>query len=362
MKRLLTFLLGALLATPASIAQITIANHSVTPFSCSPARVLDITVVNSSPETISTLIKATLTSTTNQGVFIARSTTIELKPGLSRLSSSAITEEIIVADNVLGQYCSGTSKLLEGSYQLCFEIEAVGFELPLETCFPLIASSSTFLHLVSPSDKSTINTQNPLLNWVHSGTIPVTDPRESFELVLVEKPFDQSAVQALAENSPLLFIPKLQSHVTMYPINVDKLEFGKEYAWQVIHKYDGYFVQSTECWTFQLDDWEDPRDVKYVDVSASKGSDVVQVFQSFFFRFDEPYQSKELVIEVYDQQLNRIEPQPDNDQADADQIKQYGFNGYRLNLSDYNLKPGNYKLLIRDAKGKQYSVKIHYNR
>lgn len=362
MKHLLILIFGTILITSGSFGQIAITSHNVTPFSCSASKVLDISVVNSTPEYITCMITARLTTTSGQGVFIVHSTPLELKPGVTRVSASSVTGDIITAENAAGQYCAGTSKLLEGSYQLCFQIQMVGFELPIESCFPIVATSSTFLHLVSPADKSTISTQNPVLNWVHSGVIPVLDPRESFELLLTEKRNDQSATQALAENNPLLYIPKLQSHTTLYPYNYEKLEFGKTYAWNVIHKYDGYLVQSTECWTFELIEWEDPRDVKYVDISASKSSDITQVFQSFYFRFDEPYQSNELTIEVFDGQQNRIDPAPNNDSADAEQIKQYGFNGYRLNLSEYNLKAGDYKLIIRDAKGKEYSVKIHYNR
>lgn len=345
-----------------SAGQVLVTGHSFTPFSAAPRRVFDLSVTNPLPEARSIKIKATLRLQGGEAVLSAESAPFEVAPGFQRINSASILESLSIADNAYGSYMNGTSRLLEGTYELCYEVFTLGGELPTNQCYPLIATNSTFLHLVSPSDRSVVNVTNPALTWTHSGIVPSSDPRETFTLTLVEMLDGQKASQAIAENSPHLLIPKLTSHAILYPLNTPRLEAGKQYAWQVIHLYDGYLVQASDVWTFRLEDWEDPRDVKYVDISASKGHEIVDVYESFYFRYDESYNSTDLKIAIINSQGEAIKPEPQNDDPAASSLQSNGFNGYRLRLSPYNLKAGDYIIRISDAKGKLFSVQIKYHR
>ncbi|MFO0361975.1 MAG: hypothetical protein ACK500_09115, partial [Flavobacteriales bacterium] len=210
----------------ASAGQVLVSGHSFTPFSAAPNRVFDLSVTNPLPEVRSVKIKATFRLQGGEAVLSAESVPFEVAPGVQRITSSSVLESLSIADNAYGSYMNGTSRLLEGTYELCYEVFTLGGELPTNQCYPLMATNSTFLHLVSPSDRSVVNVKNPALTWTHSGFVPSSDPRETFMLTLVEMLDGQKAPQAIAENSPHLLIPKLTSHAILYPLNTPRLEAG----------------------------------------------------------------------------------------------------------------------------------------
>ncbi|MFM9986073.1 MAG: hypothetical protein ACKVOK_12615 [Flavobacteriales bacterium] len=344
-------------------SQVMVTSHAITPLSCSEDRMLDIVLSNSTPEAIQVNITAVLSLDNGSPLCVVNAFGISVPMGVTSFRGSNIPHDYRFSEHPVAQYLSSSGKLLAGSYEICYEITTVNSEFPSRNCFPLLSSFSSFLQLIYPMDKQVIEELNPMLTWTHSGLLPTSDSRETFELLLVEKNKDQSAAQAISENALQLNITDLKSHTLLYPLNSAKLLEGHQYAWQVIHRFDGMLLESSDYWWFEIGEWEDPRDVKYVDITASKSSDIVTVYNSFYFRFDEAYNEKDIHVFLYNNEGKLIEPATDNDSSTAaGSAKKNGFNGYRVNLSVYNLKAGNYKLQVANAKGEKYIVNIHYKK
>ncbi len=360
-NQLYTLFILLTFCTSAAEAQILITSHGVTPFTCTPQKMLDISVFNQNINEVSIQITGTLTQD-GKVLCTVTSESLLLSHGDSKLRGREILANYNFTELPAAQYIASSGKLLAGNYMYCIKITSPSSEMPAETCFPLMSAYSSFLQLISPSDRQVIEEFNPILTWTHSGILPTSHPRETFELLLSEKNEDQSAAQALAENALLLHVPKLGSHTTLYPLNAPKLKEGGQYAWQVIHKYDGNLIESSQTWWFEIREWEDPRDIKYIDITTSKRGDVVPVYHSFYFRFDEIYNSDKLEIRIIDSKQNIISPLVSNDLGEEGMTKKNGFNGYKLNLAPYNLKQGSYTVSIKNAKGQVYSIVIDYRK
>jgi hypothetical protein len=344
-------------------SQVVINSSSVTPFNCSAENLLDIKITNTASTDLIVSIAGTLQMDNGYVLCTVNAQSVSVPVGTINLKGMLIISDFNYSEHPIAQYLASSGKLLAGGYQLCIEISSPSMEFPTQNCFPLTSSYASFLQLIYPNDKSIISERNPLLTWAHSGIIPIGDGRETFELVLVEKGKSQSSEQALAENELLLNIPMLQSHTILYPVNAPSLNEGLQYAWRVLHKFDGVLIESSDAWWFEMSEWEDPRDIKYVDVTASKSTDIVPVYHSFYFRFDERYNSNELTAVLLDESGKIIKPAAENDsESSAVAAKKNGFNGYKLNLTPYHLKQGRYVLQISDAKGKNYRINIQYNK
>jgi hypothetical protein len=359
---LLFTLLLALMLSFSTKAQVLVTSYTVNALSCSPSKMLDITLTNSTTNSMEVSVEASVKTSDGKQLCLATATNLSLNVGVNKLNGASVLSDFFYSELPAAQMLAAQGRLISGTYDYCVKVTFPGGEFPVESCFPLVSNFSSFLQLLNPMDKEVIEILNPTLTWTHSGFLPSTDPAETFEMILAEKKSDQSAGQALAENEWLLNQNQLKSHSILYPLNAPKLEVGKQYAWQVLHKYNGVLLESSDIWWFEIDEWEDPRDIKYVDINASKSIDVVEVYQSFYFRFDEVYNSDQMFIQLVDEGQKVIEPLVENDRPGAASIKKNGFNGYRFNLTPYHLKAGNYTLKIANAKGKVYSIKIHYNK
>jgi hypothetical protein len=346
----------------ASIAQsqLTLLPPLVSAFSYLPAQVMSVTVSNASSDEIYFELEAQLSAEKFGLLYTARSISLKAKPGITQIDGKKAIETTEFNENSVSLFSLASGALPTGQYQLCYRITSNSLETPITSCFQFYSDQTSFLNLTQPLDKSTIDNPMPLLCWTHSGPLPSKDPNESFSLVLVEKFADQSAAEALSNNQILARISNLTSHTVPYPLGGKTLEYGKAYAWQVIHYYNEVEIELSEAWTFQLDLREDPRDYKYVDLTSYKSGTPVTVYQSLYFRFDERYNSNMVDIALQNTVGNEIEPTTYKDDKYALEPKKNGFNGYRINFQSLNLKPGIYVLKMMDGKGMKYEITIDF--
>jgi hypothetical protein len=341
-------------------SQVTIQTGSFSPFSISPDQLLNSTVSNVSGQSQNGIITTTLYSSDRRVMCVVTSSIFEIPTGITQLNGKSIIQEYSYSELPIAQYLYSTGRLLAGNYEVCSELEYTNSELPAESCTPILSDYSSFLQLQFPMDGSSIEEPNPILTWIHSGILPTTNFRETFELLLVEKGTDQSAIQALNENALHLYITNLNTHALLYPINSKPLETGKQYAWQVLHKFDGILLESSESWWFEYKEYEDPRDIKYVDITDGNPKESIDVYHSLYVRFDEAYNSSVLNIELIDETGKRIAPNVENDMTTSSAMKKNGFNGYKINLSGYQLKAGSYRVRITDSMNKLHTIRINY--
>lgn len=345
-----------------SSAQVSLISTGLQAMKCDPYSALTTTWMNAGLNPTEVLCTATLRDGSGNTVFTAKSEPFTIVVGLNTISGISVLSDYRYAETAVGQYIATSNLLPAGNFELCFAWTSQNAEFPGEYCFPIFSSFSSFLQLIFPANKSEIQEPNPMLNWIHSGSIPTQIPGETFELLLTKKETVQSPAQALSLNPLLLNLSDLRSHSIMYPLNAPSLEDGSTYVWQVKRLFQGEVLETTEVWEFTMLEMEDPRDIKYVDVTASKSADIVEVFQSFFFRFDEKYNDAELHVLIQDIEGKIILPETTNDNENTVTAKKNGFNGYRLNLNQLGLKGGYYNLVLTNAKGRQYIIRIHYNK
>jgi hypothetical protein len=342
------------------IAQIMVTGHLASPMNCSPTNVLSVSVQNGTGVTAIGAIQATLREANGQVLLVVRSMSIEFSPGTSRFNGQSILESSDFKEQPTAVNLWSHGQLLSGQYELCFEvILSTGEDVP-SMCFPLVSCYSSFLQLVNPFDKEIVVQSNPILTWGHSGLLPSIDPLETFDLRLVEVGKDQNKSEAIAENPFVLFLPNIKSHSILYPIDAKELELGRTYAWQVRHSYADKVIEFSDVWEFTIQEWEDPRDIKYVYLSGSEYSDLVEVYNSLYVRFDERYLSEMVEVALEDANAKVLLPELLSDSQNV-LSKRNGFNGYRINLSQYHLKAGYYTVIMWNAKGDKYSIKIHFN-
>lgn len=324
-------------------------------------QLLDITVSNSGPQSLTAFVSADLKDNTGRVVCSVNSIQLEINKGKNAFKGIQITENIEYAETAIAQYLLETGNLQGGIYQWCVRLTSAEIETDVEVCKPISSNFYNFLNLVYPSNNQKVETKNPTLTWTHNRSFPAPSSTERYELQLVEIGADQTPGEAIVENTPLLKLSRLDNHSIVYPFDAMPLEYGKKYAWQVVQWIGENPILFSDVWTFELREWEDPRDVKYVESKNSKQG-VIQVYDSFYFRFDEDYSADQLEIKILNSNGEVITVSALNDKTSEVGVKSNGPNGYRLNLTPYRLEGGQYTISIINGRNEQSNFLINYNK
>lgn len=342
-------------------AQVVVSQSPMPFLRFAPQAMLNVTLLNSSTNTVSGHLESQLTSEKGEIVCVVKGQQLELQPSSSRsVSGASNIEDYLFGDGATALYAMEQGQLLAGTYQWCVTFNAPSLEVSPENCLPVISSFQNFLNLLQPDNRSVVDTKTPVLIWTSGNNKPFPSPSERFELLLVQMAPDQSANEAIVENAPLFLLPNATKTV-LYPPFAEKLEYGKKYAWKVTHYVGDAIIQSSEVWSFTLAEWEDPRDLKYVDTKKSNQG-LIEVYDSFYFRFDERYRGEDLTVYLRDSKGAVLKLDAVNDGYGSGSAKQNGANGYRLNLTPYKLEAGQYSLSIANASGEQFEFFIQYHR
>ncbi len=147
----------------------------------------------------------------------------------------------------------GNDFLPTGRFLVCYTLMYFGgdgFEPLQEDCQPIVIEPLLPPQLLYPGYRDTISELNPLFTWMGAmGAQPGASV--NYDLQLVEVLEGQSAIDAVINNIPLLFISSLQP--TNYLLNgTPALERGKTYAWRVLANERGATVAQSEAWPFTV--------------------------------------------------------------------------------------------------------------
>lgn len=100
-----------------------------------------------------------------------------------------------------------------------------------------------------PNNSDTIIETEPALVW-QCMTSYIGNPRYSMVLTVTEMAEEQSAVEALLENTPILYRENLSQNSFTITSTEAILNENVWYAWQATLLYDGVPVQQSEAWKF----------------------------------------------------------------------------------------------------------------
>lgn len=141
-----------------------------------------------------------------------------------------------------------------GHYLLCYQVNDMKLgELKViaEECVPFSVEplSPPLLHM--PSDKTTLQEQNPNFTWMPPTPVMMFD-NLTYDLILAEIYTGQQPVEAIQNNNPVYFKTGIRSNTEIYPSTYTKLDTGKVYAWMVVAKNDLDYAANSEVWTFRI--------------------------------------------------------------------------------------------------------------
>ena len=100
-----------------------------------------------------------------------------------------------------------SGKLAPGNYQLCVQLLTIDNQpLQFEQCKPFIQVNYQLPYLLTPTDKFWLdaNTAQTAITFRWSGLIPATQEQPTYRLQVYEVKDDQTPMQALRANQPIL--------------------------------------------------------------------------------------------------------------------------------------------------------------
>ena len=228
---------------------------------------------------------------------------------------------------------------------------------------PLSTFAQDLISPMTPDNGDTLETVNPLISWFIPGGNPGNNPREYYRLIVVELKKEQSPEAGVVVNTPLLKMDKVAGMQVFYPYDAPELKAGKRYGWQVQKLINNVLADKSEAWEFIIALPEIPAYNKYATLRKHHdGSTYQATGGKIFFQMDEAYYSESLELIIYDDHRKMVNKQVLDDKqsgtnAGSVNVKSNGANFYELDMGSL-AKPGNYELVVFDAKHQQYVLKF----
>lgn len=345
--------------------QVTIINSQFMPYNVTPEALLNVSVMNNGTEIQAQLISR-LFNISNQQLIIVRSSTFLLTPGMNNLLSGNLkVAGVEYSKGNQVDYIKTTHNLPGGTFRVCISIILSSSSEPAdEFCDEIESDFNQYLYLINPFDKDTIENNFPLLTWNHSEPFNALAEGEFYRMIVSEIREKQNAEQAIATNSPVMVKNYLTVHNLQYPYDAKELEKGKHYAWQVHKMTNNIVTNKTEAWEFFVRKSPEEKNLKYVALQSTLTADAYVAYNGrIYFKFLEEYHAKgELKAFVisdkgkeYPVNLYKDEKQIKN----ASSIKNTGDNRFELDLDTQNIKPGYYRMVIKNEKKQTFYLKFY---
>lgn len=356
----LTFLISVCLAVSNVYGQTKIVSSSFSNYNVSPEAMCGVNISNGSGE-ISLTIESRITNI--QGVELIKvvSNPITIKNGVyNSLQLGLKIYNASYQNSSVAEFVRIYHQLPSGKYSYCVSLklnDGSGDEL----CDDIESQNSTFLTLINPIDKDTIETFNPVLIWNHSESFNILQQGEYYRMVVSEIKNDQNAESAINVNSPLLQQNFLTKHDVLYPFDAPKLIAGQRYAWQVQKLTNGIITNKTEAWEFILKTKNNGVKMLVEITPKLNISPYTVVDEKIYFMFKEEYASSNKNLNVLITNSKGDEVKLKNDEKNSGSnsvIKSTGINRYEIDLTGIGLKEGTYVMKILNEKNQSFLLKF----
>ncbi|HEU4717370.1 MAG TPA: hypothetical protein VFU15_06045 [Bacteroidia bacterium] len=364
MKKIFLFI--SLAAGLAARAQVTVVSANLIAYNVTPVSICQVTLSDPQGDQ-DVILDAAVYNSSGEALLEVRTMPVHVHMGQNVIQSqSVMIATATYSASPQGNFLQAQKQLPSGVFRHCVRVLHAGGESDDEFCEEVESDDNSFLSLVSPFDKDTIESKTPVLTWTHSEPFNLLSPGESFKLVLVEQKTDQTPEAAVLANQPYYQFFNLLRHDVQYPFDAPALKEGMSYAWQVQKlSGDGTVINKTEAWQFTILKPVVQKENKYCVLKKTLDAGYYTAGNNkIFFRFDEPYSGNKLKCAIYDEAHHRINPQTDNEKKkDGDQpavnVKSNGYNLFEIDLDPLGLKPGFYFLEVYTEKNEKYTLKFY---
>lgn len=250
-------------------------------------------------------LKITVDDENGNSVIELMTPTFFLEPGMNELNKTAFAKAYLkFGSSSAAATFAQTGRFPAGTYDYCFELEVEGPKINdpsiYQNCFEAVIMPLTPLLLISPPDGSeTCNTQ-PDFQWQQP--MPV-DKDLAYRLILTSVKDDQTAIEAINNNVPIIDIAGLRETILPYPTDVPRLEKDVNYAWQVTAYTGKTILEKSEIWTFRVHCDEAKTDStyhSYREVKTAIDGNYYTANKVLRFALNNPYKARQLNYSIID--------------------------------------------------------------
>ncbi|HRE98489.1 MAG TPA: hypothetical protein PK637_17120 [Flavobacteriales bacterium] len=358
----LLFILGMQI----SQAQLSISGAGWNPFNITPISVCQANITNmGQQETV--VLESRLFNSANEPILQVVTAPFVVKSGMNPGHLLPITiSSFSYGVSGQAQFIRSNHTLPSGSFRLCITIRSLTSEFTDDYCDEFNSDLNSYLHLVYPYDKDTIEETHPMLIWAHSEPFNVLIQGEYFRLILVKNNSDQTAESAVTVNLPQYQKNYVNTHELQYPLELKALQEGETYSWQIQKISNGSIVQKSEAWSFTIKKPGQLPGIIFASVKSHlENSWHIPRADILYFRFDEGYFSSKTQFFVRGDDGIKIPVVVDGLDVNNEPIEKttvdVGFNRCALNVKKNNLKKGKYTLEVKDSKNKSYYLRFNVN-
>jgi len=341
-----------------SNSQTKIISSSFSSYNVSPESMCGINISNNSGD-VSITVESKITNIQGAVLIKSSSNPLTIKNGVfNSLQLGLKIANTTYQSSSVSEFVRLYHQLPSGKYNYCVSIK-LNDGSDDELCEDIESENSSFLTLINPIDKDTIETPNPVLIWNHTESFNLLQQGEYYRLMLAEIKPEQNAESALNVNSPLLMQNFLNKHDVLYPFDAPKLNPGVRYAWQVQKVVNGVITNKTEAWEFVLKNKS--TGVKLlVEITPKLNISPYQVVDDkIYFLFKEEYVSTDQKLNsvIVNSKGEEVQVKSDSKKSSAN-IKQTSPNRYEVDLRGMGLKEGQYLLKIFNQKNQEFLLKF----
>ncbi len=345
-------------------SQMRIISSSFSSYNVSPENLCNVNL-SGAPGELTAVLEAKIMNIQGGELIKVVSSPFTLKSGVyntSQLNIKILSTQF--QSSAVSEYVKLYHQLPSGKYNYVVILKASDGSTD-ELSEEIESEASSFLALVTPSDRDTIESLNPLLVWTHRESFNLNQQGEYYRLMIAEIKTDQSAEAALSVNSPLFQLNFLTRHDILYPLDAPKLLPGAKYAWQVQKVINGVITNKTEAWEFVIERKNVSANVNFVEITQKVNTTPYTVQDDkIFFMFQEEYFSgdNKLVVEIQNTKGSIVSiPNSSSLQGKKNSLRKMESSRYELDLNDLGLKSGYYTLKVMNEKNQVYLLNFFYN-
>jgi len=344
-------------------SQTKIISSSFSSYNVSPESMCGINISNNSGD-VSITIESKITNIQGAVLIKSSSNPLTIKNGVfNSLQLGLKIANTTYQSSSVSEFVRLYHQLPSGKYNYCVSIK-LNDGSDDELCEDIESENSSFLTLINPIDKDTIETPNPVLIWNHSESFNLLQQGEYYRLMLTEIKAEQNSESALNVNSPLLLQNFLSKHDVLYAFDAPKLNPGGRYAWQVQKVVNGVITNKTEAWEFVYSNKDSEKEKYYVEITPKLNTQPYLVKNNkIYFLFKEEYYSSspKLKGSIIDDKGKsyKLLIQNDSEVKGKEILKSNGSNYYELLIDDLKLKKGYYTLQLLNEKNQEFLLKFY---
>src|ERR1035437_1637512 len=342
-------------------AQVSIVSASVNYYNITPRSMCEVSIMNTH-QNVQAILEAKLFNSSNELLMDIKTSPFNLHNGLNSTS----TLNLLISNTEYGSsnqsnYVKISHILPSGKFNYCCVITVINTDETDEYCLELESDLSSFLLLIDPADKDTIDTPNPDLVWNHSEPFNLLASGEYYRMVVAELTPDQTPEAGISVNIPVMLKNYLHDHNVLYPFEAKTLQPGKRYGWQVQLVTNGVITNKSEAWEFNLKIPKNFKDNKYSILKQTlDGSFYTIENNKLFFRFDESYISDVLHCEIYNSKMQPIKAMATNEDKKGSEtiLKTSGYNRFEVDLNEIDVSSGFYLLEVKNTKNEKFILRF----